>query len=246
LPDEQFRDQFAEVQKCGLGASIVCLEELGVTKRRAHQIPAGATVVYRGWMLSPAEYEQLVAHIRAYGATPFISLETYLASHYLPNWYPLIREHTAETMVFPADCDLVEQLKRLGWGKFFIKDYVKSLKTSVGSVVSKPEDVALVLSEMQKYRGIIEGGICVRRFEEYVPNSERRFFVINGKPHAQSGPVPELVSECARRVTSPFFSVDAAMRSDGVLRIVEIGDGQVSDLVGWDVHRFAELWQAGS
>ena len=42
----------------------------------------------------------------------------------------------------------------------------------------------------------------------------------------------------------PFFSVDVATRADGILRVVEIGDGQVSDLVGWESARFAELWKA--
>jgi hypothetical protein len=116
-----------------------------------------------------------------------------LACHYLPNWYPLISEFTAETRIFPIDCDLVGELRVLGWEKFFIRDYVKSLKTSVGSVISKPEDITLVLAEMQKFRGTIEGGVCVRRFEDFVPDSERRYFVIEGKPYAASGFVPSAV-----------------------------------------------------
>lgn len=32
--------------------------------------------------------------------------------------------------------------------------------------------------------------------------------------------------------TSTFFSVDAVQRDDGTLRIIEIGDGQASDVVG--------------
>jgi hypothetical protein len=246
-PDEQFRGQIDEMRRLGLGVSIVCLEELGeATCRIRSRIPSGATVIYRGWMLAPAEYEKLLALIQSYQASPFVSLETYLACHYLPSWYPLVAEFTAETKIFPVRADLAEELKTLGslgWEKFFIKDYVKSLKTSVGSIVSRPEEISLVLTEMQKFRGTIEGGICVRRFEEFVPNSERRFFVINGVPHAMSGSVPEIVSECARRIKSPFFAIDVAPRVDGVLRVVEIGDGQVSDLVGWEVTRFAELWK---
>ena len=42
---------------------------------------------------------------------------------------------------------------------------------------------------------------------------------------------------------SRFFSVDVAKRDDGVLRVVEVGDGQVSDLVGWSVERFVEMWR---
>jgi len=61
-------------------------------------------------------------------------------------------------------------------------------------------------------------------------------------PHAASGAIPEVVHACASRIRSPFFSVDVALREDGVACIVEIGDGQVSDLVGWDVDAFADLW----
>lgn len=35
------------------------------------------------------------------------------------------------------------------------------------------------------------------------------------------------------RFASPFFTVDVALRRDGVLRIVEFGDGQVSDRKHW-------------
>jgi hypothetical protein len=244
LPDESFLDQVNEMRRLGLGVSIVSLEQLGEkTCRICNPIPSGATVVYRGWMLAPAEYEHLVTLVESHSATPLISPEMYLACHYLPNWYPLVSEFTAETRVFPIGSDFVRALKALGWEKFFIKDYVKSLKTSIGSVISKPEEIAVVLTEMQKFRGLIEGGVCVRRFEEFVSGSERRYFVIGGEAHAASGSIPELVHECARRINSHFFSVDVAERVDSLLRVVEIGDGQVSDLVGWEPDLFAELWK---
>ena len=129
-------------------------------------------------MLSPGESEQLVTLIESNRATPFISPEMYLACHHLPNWYPVISEFTPETKVLPLNSDFVGELKGLGWEQLFIKGYVKSLKTSRGSVISKPEDISTVLSEMQEFRGVIEGGVCVRRFEQFVPGSETRYFVI--------------------------------------------------------------------
>jgi hypothetical protein len=51
----------------------------------------------------------------------------------------------------------------------------------------------------------------------------------------------QLLDYCAEAIASPFFSVDVARRSDGVERIIEIGDGQVSDLVGWSVERFVDI-----
>jgi hypothetical protein len=51
-----------------------------------------------------------------------------------------------------------------------------------------------------------------------------------------------MVAECAQRIKSQFFSIDAIDLKDGTKRIVEIGDGQVSDLVGWTADRFARIW----
>lgn len=203
-------------------------------------LPTGDEVLYRGWMFSKDEYVSLVAAISSTGCRPVNDTPSYLGCHYLPNWYPLLTEFTPETRVNPANCDLAKELKALGWSGYFIKDYVKSLKTSVGSRISKPEQVEALISDMQRFRGVIEGGLCVRRVEDFLPESERRYFVFDGKPHAPEGEVPDIVHECASRIKSRFFSVDVIQRADGELRIVEIGDGQVSDLVGWSPERFAK------
>ena len=242
-PDAAFQDQVNELRALGFGISRVSVDDLGQKDCKIRgAIPAGSTVVYRGWMLNPSEYQALVALIQKNGASPLTSLETYLACHYLPSWYPLVAEFTPETKVFPVIADLAAELKGLGWGKFFVKDYVKSLKTSVGSVLSKPEDIEHLRSEMEKFRGTVEGGVCVRRFEDFVPSSERRYFVIGNKPYSPQSSIPEVVLECARRIKSSFFAVDVAQNTAGTERIVEIGDGQVSDLVGWTPSRFAQLW----
>lgn len=96
---------------------------------------------------------------------------------------------------------------------------------------------------MKRFRGIIEGGFCVRRVEDFVPKMERRYFVVDGVPHATSmeAPPPSIVFECTKRLASRFYSVDVARRTDGALRIVEVGDGQVSDLVGWTPVAFATV-----
>jgi hypothetical protein len=53
----------------------------------------------------------------------------------------------------------------------------------------------------------------------------------------------DIVIQCAKHIDSNFFSVDIVNRADGQLRIVEIGDGQASDLVGWSVQRFIDIWE---
>jgi hypothetical protein len=194
-------------------------------------------------MATAEEYAALVRAVEQAGGIPLTSQQEYLACHHLPNWYPLLAEFTPETRVFPPDADLVAELRALDWGSYFIKDFVKSLKSGRGSVVRDPADAPAVVAELREYRGRIEGGICVRRVEEFVPESERRYFVLRGVEYAGVvEPVPGVVRVCAKRVSSPFFSVDVIRRRDGVLRIVEVGDGQVSDLVGWSSAAFASLW----
>src|SRR5262249_51393292 len=151
------------------------------------------------------------------GATAFTNPKEYLASHQLPNWYPLLADLTPETRVFRADADIVAELRALGWGAYFLKDFVKSLKTGRGSIVREPAEALGVIAEMREYRGEIEGGICVRRVEDFVPASEQRYFVLHGVCYAPSEetPIPDQVRKCAERVPSKFFSVDVARRGDG-------------------------------
>jgi len=240
LPDEQFAAE-VEAVRAGFELSLFSLEDFQAgTFRAVPSLPPNTVVLYRGWMLSSAEYEQLVSALADGGTQPFTSTQTYLASHHLPNWYAAIADLTPETRVYPVECDLEAELRTLGWREFFIKDYVKSLKTSVGSRISKPEQVAAMVADMKQFRGVVEGGFCVRRVEEFLPETERRYFVIEGVAHAAEGEAPAIVQECAKRLKSRFYSVDVVRRTDGELRIVEVGDGQVSDLVGWSPEQFAD------
>jgi hypothetical protein len=241
-----FADQWSALTQAGFTASLCSDAVLAGTKPLRH-VPPGAQVVYRGWMVKGEEYAALARAIEQCGAKTLTSPQEYLATHHVPNWYPLLTDLTPETRVFPADADIVAELRALGWGAYFLKDYVKSLKTARGSIVREPAEALAVIAEMREYRGEIEGGICVRRVEDFIPESEQRYFVLHGEGYAApaGAVVPDIVGKCAERVPSRFFSVDVARRRDGALRVVEIGDGQVSDLVGWSAVAFAAMWVRG-
>ena len=240
--DEMFADQFAAFRDAGYSTSL-CPDSVIRDNKPLRNVQPQATVVYRGWMLKPTEYERLAQAIAAASATPLTSTGSYLAAHYLPNWYPVIAEFTPETRVLAREADLETELRSLRWDAFFIMDFVKSLKTSRGSIVRDPSEIGSVVAEMDRFRGEIEGGFCIRRVEAFVTDSERRYFVLDGKALSPDGQAaPDLVHQVASRVPSPFFSVDVIRREDGVLRVVEVGDGQVSDLVGWTVSAFVAMW----
>jgi hypothetical protein len=244
IPEDFFEEQAVALEAAGFGYSLLGSSVLGRGKG-LNGIPRGATVIYRGWMLNAEEYGRLAGAVEEAGGTPFTSPREYLTAHHLPNWYSLIPDLTPETRVYPADADLGRELAALGWDGFFIKDYVKSLKTAAGSLIHDPSQIERVVAEMRDYRGEIEGGVCVRRVEDFIVETERRYFVIQGRAYAAdpAGPIPHIVAACAERIPSPFFSVDVVRRRDGVERVVEVGDGQVSDLVGWSAEAFAEVWR---
>jgi hypothetical protein len=97
--------------------------------------------------------------------------------------------------------------------------------------------------------GDLAGGIVVRAFEEFTPDAtgliqEARIWWVRGSavlitphPDAPAGTtvdVPTAVCDAVgarvRALGAPFVTTDLALRSDGVWRVIEVGDGQVSDL----------------
>jgi hypothetical protein len=246
-PDDIYQSQYGALKAIGMSVSTIDVDNIEKSKILP-TLQTGEPVVYRGWMLNENKYTALVKKIRSSNAEPFTDVEAYLAVHHLPNWYPLLENFTPETVVLSENADLEYELKQLGWNAFFIKDFVKSLKTSVGSIIRKPEEIGVVVAEMTKFRGEIEGGLCIRRVEEFQSETEKRYFIIFGKAFASDPEetIPDIVLECAKRIKSSFISIDVIVRADGIQRIVEVGDGQVSDIVGWSPERFASIWKAFS
>jgi len=239
-PDPLFEAQKVALEAAGFTASCIG-EETFKDCRPVRGVPRDSTVVYRGWMVSPKAFQNMVEAVNVCGARMLTSQTEYLLTHYLPNWYPILSDLTPETKIYPENTDLVAELEKLGWEAFFLKDYVKSLKIPPGAIVYNPGDASSVVSAMRDYRGEIEGGLCVRKVEDFVAQSERRYFVLNGAVFGCL-PIPDIAREVARRIQCKFYSIDVIARRDGVLRVVEVGDGQVSDLVGWEIEQFVDMW----
>jgi hypothetical protein len=71
----------------------------------------------------------------------------------------------------------------------------------------------------------------------------QRSFVFKGKPHAREGVAPAGVEPIAARIDSPFDSVDVALNRQGQLRLIELGDGQVSDRKQWGVEPWLAMFR---
>jgi hypothetical protein len=242
VADEAYAEEFAAFCALGLSASLFSFEafEQGDFKPRP-SLPDGALITYRGWMLTPENYVRLKDAIASRGAQLNTSLEHYKLCHYLPCWYQICQDLTIPTIFANEDSNFLPLLAALGWQKYFVKDYVKSLTTERGSVAATIDEVYDVVKLLRQYRGQIEGGICIREFIDLRPETEERYFVFNAVAHARDGRVPKIVSEVASRIQSPFFSVDVVQTQSGRLVVIELGDGQVSDRKNWPAERFVEI-----
>lgn len=106
-------------------------------------------------------------------------------------------------------------------------------------IVRSSAELDRLVERMRSFRGEIEGGLCFRRVERYT--CEHRLFVWQGQAYGFE-PALALGREVAARVASPFFSVDVGLREDGVWRVVEVGDGQVSDLKEWSAEELFAIF----
>ncbi len=242
-PDEMFEEEFLAMQGQVFSCSLFSIEEFEVGNFKPRPLfQDGEVIIYRGWMLTPLEYARLQAAIHEANGKRFTSSDQYRHTHWMSKWYTLCEDLTPKTIFLKKEADFIAAVAPLGWSSYFVKDYVKSLTTSRGSVARTPEEIGEIVSLLENFRGHIEGGVCIRQFEELCPETERRFFAIRGRVFAREGDAPEITETIVERIDSPFFAIDIVMARNGIPRLIELGDGQVSDRKEWSVARFVEIW----
>lgn len=76
---------------------------------------------------------------------------------------------------------------------------------------------------MKNIRGTIEGGISVRKVEDFIADSEKRYFVLQGEIFSASPPeeIPDIVLKCAKKIQNKFFSLDA-IELKSLLKLVRV------------------------
>lgn len=145
-PDEIYQAEYAAAKAAGIACSLFSMEdfECGDFKPRP-ALAEGEEVIYRGWMLVPDGYAALHAAIQKKGAMPLTSVAQYRYCHYLPEWYAACKDFTPKTIFTTKGTDFKALLADVDWQAYFIKDYVKSLTTSRGSVARTIDDIAEVI-----------------------------------------------------------------------------------------------------
>lgn len=241
--DENYADEYAAACERGISCALFSFEdfEAGIFRTRP-ALTSDAKIVYRGWMMQPETYQQLETAVQSSGALLITNAAQYRQCHYLPEWYAICAQWTPETIFAMRNDDFTALVRDKEWKAYFVKDFVKSLTTKRGSVANVPSEIDEIVCLIEQYRGSIEGGICIRQFEDLLPETEERYFVFQGTAYARDGIVPAMVQDIAEAIESPFFSVDVVTAQSGELRLIELGDGQVSDIKKWKPWEFVRIF----
>ncbi|MET7752121.1 ATP-grasp domain-containing protein [Micromonospora sp. NPDC005367] len=250
-PDEHFAAEARAARDAGLNVAMVDHDVLArgeEPERAVPSLPAGETAVYRGWMLAGDRYGALAQLLAERGVTMRTSAEQYRRAHELPGWYPALAPVTPRS-VWTTDArraDFDRARLEFGAGPVVLRDYVKSTKHHWDEAafvpdVSDADHAWRVASRMRQLRDDdFVGGFVLREFETFT-SAEVRTWWVEGRcvlvgPHPdtpEARPPHRLdldwLVPFVGAVALPFVTVDLALRVDGVWRVVELGDGQVSD-----------------
>ena len=241
--DDTFLDEYLAAKSAGFTCHLFEFDALRFDKFKAMPpITEPADFLYRGWMLDPDGYARLNQMLEEHGGHLITSPGAYVRCHHITGWYEQCQEFTAETHFCNSREEMTQLVNKLGWDRYFIKDFVKSNTAGIGSVAEDAQQAIEIVDMIEMYRGEIEGGIAVRRFEAYKPETEIRYFVVAGKPFSPDDMVPNVVEKIAEKIDAPFYSIDMIKDRSGNLRLVELGDGQVSSRKNWPIDKFIDLF----
>jgi hypothetical protein len=249
--DDHFAAEANAARAAGQQVAVVDHDALtgGVADQAVIRVPSDAVALYRGWMLSGDRYADFAAALTGRGVRLLTTPEQYRRAHELPGWYAALAGFTPASAwtagTGRAAFDAARQ--RLGAGAGVLRDYTKSMKHYWHEAVYIPDltDGPAAWSVAERLRELrgddFVGGFVVRRFEQFT-GAEVRTWWINGTCRLitahpdtpdQAPPdddvVPPGVAAAIAGLRLPFVTVDLVRRADGAWRIVELGDGQVSD-----------------
>jgi hypothetical protein len=224
--DPLWEPEYEWVRGQGLATGLVDVDNDKVWLGTAALAGQSARVLYRGWMLTAVEYDRL-ARLLPLAVSP----AEYLSSHHATGWYEAVADYTFPSRFLTEPTALDFAAGR----RYFAKGLVKSFGDD--SVLASQEELASFWLRHELSAGT---PLFVRNFAALKPASERRFFVVHGQVFGAGGAVLPESLQAAVTALQPrlFYSFDVAEMLAGQPVLVEVGDGQVSDLKEWPVAEF--------
>jgi hypothetical protein len=253
-PDEHFADEARAARDAGLEVVLVDHDLLtgggdaGAAVARVPHAEAPTTAIYRGWMLRSEQYTALALALTEHQVSLRTSPEQYRRAHELPGWYTDLQDVTPRSVwtTGAGRDDFARACRDLGPGPAVLRDYTKSMKHYWHEAMFIPDladaEAAWAVAErfLQLRDDDFTGGFVVRSFESFGPAEVRTWWVdgvcrlIGPHPDTPHDLPPAglnlaAVEPLVAGLRLRFVTVDLRRRVDGVWRVLELGDGQVSD-----------------
>jgi len=249
-PDEYFAAEAAGAEALGWAVGLLDHDALcsGESSRSVRRVEGPHDdCVYRGWMVRSEQYATLFGALTDKGVQLRTPPEAYRAAHELPGWYSFFEAHTATSVWLDHDGTdgLVDAVEALPPGPGVVKDWVKSMKHYWAEAAFVPDvtDTSALLRVARRFLELREddlvGGVVVRSFEAYERGEARSWWVggncalVSAHPDTPDAVPqdvdPSYLGDAVAALGSPFATVDLARTPAGPWRVVEVGDGQVSD-----------------
>ncbi|MEU0128420.1 MULTISPECIES: ATP-grasp domain-containing protein [unclassified Streptomyces] len=256
-PDGAFAQEAAAARQAGAPVVLVDHDALlaGDAEAAVGRVPRGSGPYwYRGWMIPQGRYGELERALVARGCSLLTDAVAYRTAHELPGWYALFTELTPASVWLPMTSGNATRghapwsrlARPLGSGPGIVKDFVKSRKHEWHEACFVPElgDAERLTAVIDRFLALqgdfLAGGVVLRAFERFVPGGEARVWWVDGEPALVTAhpdtpgrsaePSLGAVREAVRELGCRWVTTDMALREDGVWRVVEVGDGQVSGL----------------
>ena len=251
-PDEYFAPD-ADAAK-GLGVEVFVIDHDALSHEdgaatAVRRVKGTGEAIYRGWMIRPAAYGLLEGELRRQDVRLRTSAAAYRTAHELPGWYDTFKPLTPMTVVVsgPGTNGLAEALSQLPDGAAIVKDHVKSMKHYWNEAAFIPDvrDTAAATRVAERFLELrdddLVGSLVLRQFERFEPGEARTWW-LDGRlilvtPHPDTPDIErtgfdlDAVGRAVGALPARFVTVDVAVSQEGgATRVVEVGDGQVSDL----------------
>ena len=234
------------VQVCTVDHDALASGDVAAALRRVED--GAGDAVYRGWMVRSETYEAMAHELGSRSVQLRTTPAAFRRAHELPGWYETFFDLTPRSRWLSGEGrdGLAETLAELPAGAAVVKDYVKSMKHEWSEAAFIPDtrdlDAAQTVSaRFLELRGDdLVGGLVVRQFEEFAGPEVRTWWIagecrlVTAHPDTPDAPPPDeldlgRVSRAVDLLDAPFVTVDLARRVDQEWRVIEVGDGQVSD-----------------
>lgn len=255
--EPHFALQAAAAREAGAQVALIDHDALlaGRADEAVRRVPRDIGAAwYRGWMIPAAAYADLETALAVRDVRLCTSALMYRTAHELPGWYGTFADATPPSAWTacapyhpPRPAVLVGITAALPPGPGIVKDFVKSRKHDWDHACYLPDlaDTTAVQHVVSRFVDLQEdalaGGIVLRAFEVFRQEvGEARVWWLDGEPVLTTAhpDTPDLRPQPALESIRPlvgtlgcrFVTTDLAQRADGTWRVMEVGDGQVSDL----------------